>query len=206
MLMYIFQSRWWTIIYKQKTWYECNQGSNYLGQLDSFNLQLDNYFSFFKRIKQICTCMLYIYSMKSVKMFITTVTPLFWYKLLLIEKFSLKCHWIIIQILIKFVQKYPKASAQAITVPFTNFCHFTHKANLTSVRGEANAHSADWLMSVWTSPVTCMKSTRSVRAAVPNNFIKYFNATELFMVWHNGLSEKKCQVLKLRILQAYYIK
>ena len=36
-----------------------------------------------------------------------------------------------------------------VTVPVTNLRHFTHKASVTSVHAEANAHSADWLMRVF---------------------------------------------------------
>ena len=35
------------------------------------------------------------------------------------------------------------------TVPVTNLRHFTLKASVTSVHAQANAHSADWLMSVF---------------------------------------------------------
>ena len=36
-----------------------------------------------------------------------------------------------------------------ITVNATILRHFTHKASVTSVHAEANAHSADWLTSVF---------------------------------------------------------
>ena len=39
-------------------------------------------------------------------------------------------------------------------VPFRDLRHFTHKACMTSVNAEANAHSADWLMSVFVNELT----------------------------------------------------
>ena len=52
---------------------------------------------------------------------------------------------------------------------------FTYKASVTSVHAEANA---DWLMSVFVNEPasTHTQSARSVRAASPNNFGKYFHA------------------------------
>ena len=35
------------------------------------------------------------------------------------------------------------------TVPFPILRHITHKANKTSMHAEGNAHSADWLMSIF---------------------------------------------------------
>ena len=39
-------------------------------------------------------------------------------------------------------------------VPFRDLRHFMHKACVTSVNAEANAHSADWLMSVFVNELT----------------------------------------------------
>ena len=48
-------------------------------------------------------------------------------------------------------------------VPVTNLRHFTLKSSVTSVHAEANAHSADWLMSVFVNELAPC-------AAVSNNF------------------------------------
>ena len=48
-------------------------------------------------------------------------------------------------------QSFPEVHqiASIAKVPFRVLRHFTHKASVTSVNAEANAHSADWLMSVF---------------------------------------------------------
>ena len=35
------------------------------------------------------------------------------------------------------------------TVPVTNLWHFTLKASMTNVHAEVNAHSTDWLISIF---------------------------------------------------------
>ena len=65
-------------------------------------------------------------------------------------------------------------------VPFRVLRHFTHKASVTSVYAEANVHSADWLMRVFINelaPPPCTQLTRSVRAVVPKDYERDFNAT-----------------------------
>ena len=91
--------------------------------------------------------------------------------------------------LIRNNNKHTATQQCATKVPFRVLWHFTHKANVTSVNAEANAHSADWLMSVFVSelgsqgPAPYTQSTRSMRAAVPKDCESDFSFETYVQKW-----------------------
>ena len=97
-------------------------------------------------------------------------------------------------------------------VPFGVLRHFTHKASVTSVHAEANAHSADWLMStcifvnkLWLQgPAPCTQSTRSVRAAVPKDYERDFTDV-LLNIWLTILKMEKPKFLKMSTVSFFSV-